>query len=606
MISPTLEQRGAHYLEAIGRLKPGASVANANAEASVVANALRYQYPKTNSHFAMTVEPELKNLIGETSKTLFMLFGAVGLVLLIACANVANLLLSRSSGRAREVAIRSAVGATRIRIVRQLITESVVLSLCGAVLGFALASWCLSAVLRLYPSNLPRAAEISIDYRVAFFTLGLSVVTGILFGLVPALRTSTPNLGSAMREGGRSATAGPRQNRLRSGLVIAETALGVMLLIGAGLLMRSLDRLSHASLGFNPDHLFTANFDLSETRYNADQQDRFINTLIDRLRTLPGVTAAAGSVPLPLSNDNMVISFDLLAHSLPEGNRPNAGFNIVVPGFFETLQIPLLQGRTFGPHDQRNSSPVMIVNQAFAKKFLPNENPIGQRVKIGASEGAARASYETREIVGVVGDVRSSKLAEEPMAAYYVPLSQLMFGPPTLIVRTAGDPLALTSAVHKVLSSMDPETTLYGVRTMADYLALDLGRARFQTVLLSCFAGIALLLTGMGVYGVISYAVTQRTNEIGLRMALGASRSDVLQMILQHGMWITAAGIAVGVVGAAALARVISSLLYNTPPRDPLTYGSVCVVLAVVAMLASYVPALRATRVDPNVALRVD
>jgi len=554
----------------------------------------------------MGVEPELKNLIGDTSKTLFMLLGAVGLVLLIACANVANLLLSRSSGRAREIAIRSAVGATRVRIVRQLITESVVLSLGGGVLGFALASWSLNAVLRLYPSNLPRAAEISIDYRVAFFTFALAVVTGILFGLAPARRTSTPNLSSAMREGGRSATAALRQNRLRSGLVIAEIALGVMLLIGAGLLMRSLDRLSHASLGFNPDRLFTANFDLSETRYNADQQDRFINSLVDRLRTLPGVTAAAGALPLPLSDQNWVISFDLLDHPVPEGNRPNAGFNLVVPGFFETMQITLLEGRTFGPHDQRNAKAVMIVNQAFAKKFYPNEDPIGNRVKIGATEGAARASYATREIVGVVGNVRSSNLAQDPVPAYYVPLSQLMFGPPTLVVRTAGDPLAVTSAVHKVLSSMDPEASLYGVRSMADYLALDLGRARFQTVLLSCFAGIALLLTAMGVYGVISYAVTQRTNEIGLRMALGASRADVLQMILQHGMLITAAGITVGVVAAAALARLISSLLYNTPPRDPLTYCSVCVVLVLVALLASYVPALRATRVDPNVALRVE
>ncbi len=603
---PNTEQRGEHYLEAIGRLKQGATIAQANADAASVANALRHEYPKTNSHFGMQAEPELKNLIGDTSKTLFMLLGAVGLVLLIACANVANLLLSRGSGRAREIAIRSAVGATRVRIVRQLITESVVLSLGGGGLGFALASWSLNVVLRLYPANLPRAAEISIDYRVAFFTFALAVLTGILFGLVPALRTSTPNLSSAMREGGRSATAAPRQNRLRSGLVIAETALGVMLLIGAGLLMRSLDRLSHASLGFNPEHLLTADFDLSETRYNPDQQDRFINSLVDRLRTLPGVTAAAGALPLPLSENHMVISFDLLDHPTPEGNHPNATFYIVVPGFLQTMQIPLLQGRTFGPHDQRNAKPVMIVTQAFAKKFFPNEDPIGKRVKIGASEGAARAAYATREIVGVVGDIRTSNLAQDPAPAYYIPLPQLMFGPPTLVIRTAGEPLSLTQAVHKVLSSMDPETSLYGVRSMADYLALDLGRARFQTVLLSCFAGIALLLTAMGVYGVISYAVTQRTNEIGLRMALGASRSDVLQMILQHGMLITAAGIAVGVVAAAVLARLLSSLLYNTPPRDPLTYCSVCIVLALVALLASYMPALRATRVDPNVALRVE
>lgn len=603
---PNTAQRGAHYLDVTGKLKGGVTLAQASAEMDTLAHSLREEYPKTNAHTGIKLQTELRRLIGDTRNTLLILFGAVGVVLLIACANVANLLLGRGSRRSREIAIRLAVGATRGRVVRQLITESVVLSLAGGVLGLAFAAWSLDGVLRLYPANLPRAAEIGIDGGVAIFTFGLATLTGILFGLAPALRASTPNLSAEMREGGRTTTAGPGQSRLRSAIVVAETALGVMLLIGAGLLIRSLDRLSHVPLGFNPDHVLTASFDLSETRYNADQQDRFINTLVGRLRSLPGVKAAAGSMPLPLSEDNMIISFDLADHPMPPGNQASAAFHVVVPGIFEAMQIPLVQGRLFGPHDQRNSKPVVIVSQAFAKKYFPNGNAVGRMMNIGAGEGASRAAYTKREIVGVVGDIRTNDLAQEPAPAYYVPLPQLMFGPPVLVIRTAGDPSTVASGVRKLLSAMDPEVSLYDTRLMEDYLALDLGRARFQTVLLSCFAAISLLLTAMGLYGVISYSVTQRTHEIGVRMALGASRSNVLKMVLQQGVGLTGAGMGVGLIGAFALTRLMAALLYNTPPHDPLTYGTVCVLLAAVAMTASYLPALRATRVDPNVALRVE
>jgi putative ABC transport system permease protein len=468
------------------------------------------------------------------------------------------------------------------------------------------AAWTLSAVLQLYPTNLPRAQEIGIDLRVVLFTTGLALLTGILFGLVPALRLSAPNLTDAMREGGRSSTSGQSHNRLRSGLVVAETAFGVMLLIGAGLFIRSLDRLSHAPLGFNPTHLLTASFDLSETAYKPDQQDRFVHDLLARLRTLPGVTAAAGSLPLPLINDRWTISFNLVDHPVPEANQPSAGFYVVAPGFFETMQIPLVRGRTFGERDHRNAPPVMIVTDAFAKKFFPTEDPIGKRVEIGAGEGPARARYKTREIVGVVGDIRNSNLAKAPAPAYYVPLPQLMWGAPNLVIRTPGDPRSVASQVRAVLSSMDPTAPLYDVRPMDDYLALDLGRARFQTVLLGFFAGVALLLTAVGLYGVIAFAVAQRTHEIGIRVALGASRRDVLGMVLNRGIVLTVAGITLGVFSAAALSRLIQSLLYETPPLDPLTYIAVCVILSGVALLASYIPARRATRVDPMVALRYD
>jgi putative ABC transport system permease protein len=389
-------------------------------------------------------------------------------------------------------------------------------------------------------------------------------------------------------------------------LVIAETAVGVTLLIGAGLLLRSLHRLSHVDLGFNPNHLLTASFDLSETRYNPDQQDRFIHDLTMRLSRLPGVVSAGGALPLPLSNNRFAISFNLVDHPVPEANEPSAGFHAVTSVFFETMQMPLMRGRFFDERDQRNGEPVMIISAAFARKFFPNEDPVGKKIKIGAGEGPSREKYKTREVVGVVGDLRTDALDQDPIPTYYVPLSQLMFGPPALVVRTAGEPMAIASEVGKVLRSMDAEAPLYDVRTMTDYLALDLGRARFQTVLLGLFAGIALLLTGVGLYGVMAQSVAQRTQEIGIRMALGASREDVRAMVLRKGTLLSLAGTAIGLVCAMALARLIESLLYQIPPRDPMTYVGVCAILVLVALLASYVPALRATRLDPMVALRYE
>ncbi len=603
---PMTAQRGNHGTEVIGRLKPGVTVAQANANLASLAHALAKQYSDTDLYTGIAARSELEALIGDTRGSLFTLFGAVVLVLLIACANVANLLLTRATNRSREIAIRCALGASRSRVIWQLITESVVLSFAGSVGGILVASGSLSMVLRFYPTNLPRAEQIDIDMRVVLFTVGLAIVSGILFGLVPALRVSTPRLTNAMREGSRSTTAGAGQNRLRSALVVVEISMGVMLLIGAGLLMRSLDRLSHVPLGFDPEHVLTASFDLSETRYNPDQQDQFIQRLIDRIRVLPGVVSAAGAMPLPLNRDGWSVSFNPLDRPVSVANQPSAGFYIVVPGFFENMRIPLLRGRTFGVQDARNTAPVMIITDAFAKKFFPHEDPIGKRVEIGAGEGPSRASYKKRQIIGVVGDIRTGNLELTPAPAYYIPLPQLMFGAPVLTIRTAGEPRTVAAAVRKVLASMDPDAALYNVRPMDDYLALDLGRARFQTVLLGFFAGIALLLTGIGLYGVIAYTVTLRTREIGVRVALGASRSQVLQMVLGRGLVLTAVGISTGVVAAAGLARVIQSLLYQTPPRDPITYLVVCVVLSAVALLASYIPALRAARVNPTVALRYE
>lgn len=602
--TPMTAMRGNDSLNIIARLKPAVTLDQANADLSSITRALAAEYPTSNSYAGMGARSELENLVGDTRTPLLVLFGAVGLVLLIACVNVANLLLARASGRAREIAIRAALGASRGRVLRQLIAESLTLSLTGAALGIAAARSGLAAILGLYPSNLPRAQDVSVDYRVLLFTVGLAIVTGVIFGLVPALQVAKPNLSRAMREGARSGTAGREHNRLRSGLVIAETAFGVTLLIGAGLLIRSFNRLSHADLGFNPEHLLTASFDLSETRYNSDQQDRFVQELFTRIRALPGVISAAGAIPLPLSDSQFNISFNLLDHPVPVANEPSAAFYVVVPSFFETMQIPLVRGRTFDERDQRNSAPVMIVTQEFAKTYFPGEDPIGRRVKIGAGEGPARANYKIREIVGVVGDIRNSDLARPAAAAYYIPLPQLMWGPPTLTIRTQGDPNAITGEIRKILTSMDPDAPLYSVRTMEDYLALDLGRARFQTVLLGLFAAIALLLTAVGLYGVMSYTVVQRTSEIGIRMALGANKKEVLGMIFARSFSMTGIGLLLGVLGAFVLSRLLSSLLYEVKPADPLTFIAVVLVLGAVSLLASYVPARRAARVDPMVALR--
>jgi putative ABC transport system permease protein len=481
-----------------------------------------------------------------------------------------------------------------------------VLAVIGAVAGTFIARWAISAVVELYPHNLPRAEQVGIDPRVLIFTGVLAILTGILFGLAPALQASRTNLNEAMREGGRGAVGSSQQSRLRSALVVAETAVGVMLLIGAGLLIRSMNRLSHVDLGLDPDHVLTANFDLSQTRYNADQQDRFYTQLLNELKALPGVTSVSSTGQLPLANDDWSISFNILERPLPKGQQPAAGFYDVSPGFFETLKISLLRGRFFDEHDTRQSKPVMIINQEFAKKYFPNEDPIGKMVEIGIGDGQKRAAWKTREIVGIVANIRSSEIGSAPRDAYFVPMPQLIIGPPTLLIRTAGDPSALVSGVRKTLASMDADAPLYDIKPLADYFALDLGRARFQTVLLSLFAGVALVLTAIGLYGVIAYAVVQRTHEIGVRMALGASRSDVLRMILNRGLMLTLTGVGVGVIGALALARLIESLLYEIPPRDPMTYIVVCFTLSAVALLASYIPALRATRVDPIIALRYE
>jgi putative ABC transport system permease protein len=603
----TTAQRGNHSFGAVARLKNGVTLQQAKADLKSIGAALSQEFPNTNAYSGIAATSELDFVVGDIRTPLLVLLVAVSMVLLIACANVASLLLVRGSDRSREIGVRSALGASRLRLVRQLVTESLVLSIIGSAAGVVLASLMLSGVLRLYPANLPRAEAIGLDWRVLLFSAILAMVTGILFGLVPSIQTVSPDVANSIRAGAsRTTTASRGHNRLRSGLVVAETAIGVMLLIGAGLLLRSLHRLTKVDLGFDPSHLLSASFDLSETKYDPDQQDQFIHDLLARLNSLPGVVSASGALPLPLGQDHYGISFNLLDHPVPEANQPSASVYVVSPGFFESMRMPLLRGRFFDQRDQRNSIPTMIISQAFARKYFPGEDPIGRRIEIGAGEGLARARYKTRGVIGIVGDLRNSNLEKLPDPSYYVPLPQLMWGPPTLVIRTAGEPAAITEEVGKTLRGMDAAAPLYNVRSMEDYLALDLGRARFQTVLLGLFAGVALLLTAVGLYGVMSQSVAQRTQEIGIRIAMGATRGDVRSMVLRRGTTLGLAGTAVGVVGAVGFAQVIQSLLYEIPPRDPMTYVGVCVILGIVALAATYIPAVRATRLDPMAALRYE
>jgi putative ABC transport system permease protein len=602
--TPFAASRGAHGLRVVARLKPGVTLEQAKQEMHGIAKALLKQYPNTNTrHPDAVVLPQLEALIGKTRPALLVLLAAVGFVLLIACVNIANLLLARGAGRSREIAIRTALGASRIRIIRQLVTESVLLALAGAILGTAGAAWAVAALVKLYPQNLPRLSEVSIDYRVLLFTLVVALVSAVLFGLFPALQVTKVNIEEALREGGRAGSSG-RHKRFRTVLVVAETALGVVLLVGAGLLIRSFERLQKVDPGFDPHNVLTLNFDLPSSRYDNDKSIQFVREFFDRLNGMPGINSAAGTAQLPMGNGYSVVSFGIQGDNTPDGQKPAAAIVSVTAKYFETMGIALQQGRFFDERDQRKSQPTIIISQAFANKYFPGENPIGKHIQPGANDGPGEDPW--REVVGVVADVRRADLSTAPEPMYYIPYTQLVWGAPTIVVRTLGDPLTAVPAVRSLLEEMDPELPVYEVRTMDDYVTMSVGRQRFQTVLLGSFAGLALLLTAVGLYGVMAYSVVQRTHEIGIRMALGASRENVLRMVLGSGARMAIIGVAAGVIGALVLTRFMQSMLYDVKSTDPITFAGVCLVLAAVALLASYIPARRATRVDPMVALRYE
>ncbi len=602
--TPMTAQRGAHLLQVVARLKPGVGLAQAQADMGRINANLKAQYPETNTHFGgARVVPELDLLVGNVKPALLVLFVAVGLVLLIACVNVANLLLARSMARQKEMAIRAALGASQGRIARQLLAESIVLSLAGGLVGLLLAAWATTGLVRLVPQNIPRMGQIGIDGPVFLFTLLASVATGMLFGLAPALHASKTGLVEPLNESSRGLSGGVRHQRVRSALVVVEMGLALALLAGAGLLIRSFSRLERVNPGFNPQNLLTFTFDLPDARYTTEQQVNFYDQLLRRLNALPGVRSAAAIKPLPLSSNNMDIGFSVVGRPSTPADRPDSFFRLVSPGYFRTMGIPLIEGREFNAHDTRTSAPVVIVNQSFARKYFPGQDPVGQRVVPGAADHPVKKLPEY-EIVGVVGNVLSTNLSDPPQPEYYVPYSQIMFGGYSIVVRADMAPEGLASAVRGVVRGMDPDVPVYDMKTMDQYLGTAVAEPRFSMLLLSIFAALALVLTAIGLYGVIAYAVAQRTHEIGIRIALGAGPGDVLGDVLGSGARIALLGVVCGTAGALAATRLLRGLLYGVSASDPATFAAVALLLFGVAMLACYIPARRAMRVDPVIALR--
>jgi putative ABC transport system permease protein len=599
--SGMFEQRGAHYMHVIGRLKPGVTVTAARAEMDGIAANLERQYPDDNAHRGIVVVPALESLVGDVRPALLILLGAVAMVLLIACVNVANLLLARATTRHREMAIRAALGANRLRVVRQLLTESVLLSIVGGSLGLLIAMWGTSALVALSREDLPRAAQIGLDIKVLGFTLLVSLITGVVFGLAPAIQSSRTDLTEALKEGGRGSSEGGGRNRLRGVLVVAEVAIAIVLLAGAALLIQSLRHLEQVNPGFNPHNLLTFNIGLPEVKYPAPQQVEFYRQLKARLESLPGVKSASAVMPLPLGGDRMRVTFEVEGRPLAKGELPVTEIRTIGLDYFRTMGIPLVKGREFDEHDDKKGAPVIIVNEAFAIRFFPGEEVIGKFVKPGIS--ADDDEEKIRQIVGVVGNVKHNKLNDEADPEAYEPHAQLTFDM-SMLVRTETDPRSLINAVQKEVRAMDPDMPAYGIKTLDDYLSASVARPRFNALLLGVFAALALILTAVGLYGVMNYSVTQRTHEIGIRVALGAGSREVLGMVVRQGMTLTGIGIAVGLVGAFFLTQFLSSLLFGVSATDPIIFALISVILAIVALGACFVPGRRATQVDPMVALR--
>jgi putative ABC transport system permease protein len=598
--SPMTEQRGAHYIKVIGRLQPGVSVGAAQSELDGLAASLAREYPDSNATRGIVVTPQLDRLVGDTRRALIVLLVAVACVLLIACVNVANLLLVRGAGRGREIALRLALGASRHRLIVQLLTESVVLAAAGTVAGLLLAVWSVRALTAIAPVDMRGLDQVTIDGAVLAFTAAIGFTSALAFGSVPALVGSGTAPAAALAENARASTA-PGQTRVRSILVIAETALGVVLLVAAGLLVRSFYRLAHTNPGFDPSHVVTARFSLPDSRYSYLQQVRFYDELLAALNAAPGLQAT-GATPLPMSGSRFGLSIELPGESTPHARLPSADFMVVAPGFFRAMQIAIVAGRDFTPADNDGSPRVIAINEAFARRFFPDRDPIGQRVKLSLSTTEKETPW--REVVAVVRDFKQLSLTQEPRPADFVPYAQGLISPLSIVIRTAGPTAGAIDQLRDVLGKKDPELALYDVRTIEEYVDRSVASARFQMLLLTLFAALALVLTAVGLYGVVAYAVAQRTREFGIRIALGARPAEVLRLVARTALGMAAAGIALGIVGAAAATRLLDAALYGVRPLDPVTFVSVVALLVIVALVASWVPARRATRVDPILALR--
>ena len=602
------KRRSAYNLRVVARLKPGVTPAQAEAEMRAVGARLEQQYPDEGFRLGARMLTLHEATVGRVRTSLLVLLGAVGLVLLIACANVANLLLARAAARYREMAIRVALGASRLRVVRQLLTESLLLAVLGGTGGVLLALWGVDLLIAASPLDIPRLKDTGLDAGVLAFTAGVTLLTGIVFGLAPALQASRVELHETLKEGGRSATEGKGRHRLRGLLVVAEVALSLVLLVGAGLLARSFARLSEVNPGFDPQNVLTTGISLAKAKYpGAAEQRVAFDEILGRVRALPGVESAAFIYPLPFGGSSTANTFLIAGRTTPRPeDKPSSNYRLVSADYFKTLAVPLRRGRAFDNHDAANAPLVVIVNESFARRFFAGADPVGQHIVIERGD-SDEVQQPEREIVGVVGDVHSEGLDVAAGPEFYVPYSQAPEAYMDLVVRTsAANAAGMGTALRDAIRQVDREQYVPAVEPVTQLIADSFARRRFDALLTGLFAAVALLLASLGIFGVTAYTVTQRTHEIGVRMALGAQRGDVLRLVLGQGLRLVLCGLALGLAASLALTRVLADLLYGVTPTDPLTFAAVALLLTFVALLACYLPARKATKVDPMVALRYE
>jgi putative ABC transport system permease protein len=598
------EQRGSRHLRAIARLKPGVTLGEAQTEMSLIASRLEQEHPTDNTGYGVRLTTLSEDTVGGLRPMLLTLFGAVAFVLLIACANVGNLLLARSTARQREIAIRAALGAARARLVRQFLTESVMLALAGGALGLLLALWGTSFIESLGSRVSPLLAGIEVDSSVLAFTFIISILTGLVFGLAPALRISRPDLNESLKEGGRSQGTGAGRNRLRSALVVAEVAMALVLLVCAGLLIKTMMRLNSVDPGFSPERVLTMKVVLSSARHPQPASwVAFYDQMLGRIETLPGVEAAGLTSVLPLSGNFDGRGLAVEDHPRPPGQEFSVDLYITTPGYLRAMATPLLKGRALDAQDTADAPLVTLINETMAQNLWPNQDPLGRRIKFPGSE---KKPQPWRTVVGVVSDVSQYGLDMKIPMQIYLPEAQYPTSSMSLVVRTSTDPAGLLGAIRGEIAELDPNQAVSEVATMGQLLSNSVSLRRFSMLLLVVFAGVALVLAAIGIYGVIAYTVTQRTHEIGIRMALGAQGRDILRLVVGQGLLLTLSGVAIGVVAAVALTRLMESLLFGVSATDPLTFAVISLLLTIIALLACYIPARRATRVDPMVALRYE